>query len=69
MTNKKRKIAEKPHISSIYRSHVALKCTINHQNIGDISAEQSAIFDDNRSHYICTVPNFCVNKFLTYFLS
>ena len=42
-------------ISSNYRSNVLLICAIYRRDIGEISEEQSAIFDDYRLHYFCTI--------------
>ena len=46
---------EAPIVSSNYRSNVLLICAIYRRDIGEISEEQSAIFDNNRLNYFCTV--------------
>ena len=47
-------------ISSNYRSDVLLISAIHRRDIGEISKEQSAIFDDYRLHYFCTILYVCV---------
>ena len=42
-----------------------LRCQENERYIGDISEEQSAINDDNRLRYFCTVLYILNNKIIT----
>jgi len=46
---------EAPIYSSNYRCHASLICAIYCRDINEISQEQSAIFNDYRLHYFCTI--------------